>query len=120
MLNLSTTPVTDTNVTNRNVSTHYDLALTDGTLHRVRLSTTYSRDSRQILSFAERVTVTSPTPGILVTNHDPDLYATVAIYPCKRYSLGALTEAHEDARDRLDYNRELGNERITKLFLLRD
>lgn len=120
MLSLSPTPVTDTNVSNRNVSTHYDLALTDDTLYRVRLSTTYNRDTRQIMSFAERVTVTSPTPGILVTNHDVDLYATIAFYPCKRYSLAALTEAHEDARDRLDYNRELGNERITKLFLLSD
>lgn len=116
MIELSPKPIEELDTEARRTVTRLDLAKTGETLHAVQVVTRYDKEARQLMSYVERICVTEPEPGTLLTRHDPDLYATVAFYACHRYSDKELREAHADALDRVKYARETKDRRITAIF----
>lgn len=117
MLEPSPKPVESLDDVARRTTTRFDLDKVDDTLHAVQVVTKFDRETRRFLSYAERIVLSQPEPGVLVIRHDPDRYVTIGFYSCHRYSAKALSEAHHDAVETLRYHRDNGGEvRVNALF----
>jgi len=101
--------------TDRRTVTKYHIGKDSTGEHAVQLVTVHDPEARSLISYAERIRI-EHHPAYKVTHHDPDLYVTINMVACRKFSRRALSEAHGSAIDEVTYHRDAGNPKILALF----